>query len=39
MENLSVKKVVIGIVVLVIVSFAVIFLTGVVQGFTEAVNK
>ena len=38
MENLSVKKVIIGIVVLVAVSFAVIFLTGVVEGFTAEIK-
>ncbi len=38
MEKLSVKKVVLGIVALIIVSFAVIFLAGVAEGFSNAVK-
>jgi hypothetical protein len=38
MEKLSIKKVVLGIVTLIIVSFAVIFLAGVVEGFSDAIK-
>lgn len=39
MENLSVKKVVVGIVILVVVTFSLIFLAGVLDGFTAVINK
>ena len=39
MENLTVKKVIGGLIILVIVSFVVIFMSGVVMGISESIAK